>query len=478
MVAISVFQASGHPFITGEPFIGPYEPVSETPRIPVAHAAAVDHNPGGGHWLVAGLSPQVGSANRCLPPNNPYPPKMPFSYGSSYGSLGSHGSYAGNAGLASSYGSYGDVNNANMYYSPLGPSGFSHVSSSPDIRLRPRLSYDRGIRLSPGSMGPMSLGASPSQFTPPNYQMHTPANSTGKHGSGSPASGGIHGSPLGKAAPVGQYSRRKNMPMPPHEYTSQHGQGRHGDGVSFSHSDAYIRGHAGYSQHSLPSSGHSSWRPQITSRSGFSMEASSSHGPSQAYSSHNAPPLPSFDALPDTSAPSTLDPSDWDPNYSDESLLQEDNSLSADLSSNLHLRDATGQPGGSARSTRAQSHNFASSNPLPTSQSYGAGQQLHSGSHGRSTRPTVPLSYGGFNPPNYPQQSLRGRHGHQFLQPRYNQPTNSHMRPPMGSHQSGQPAWPPYGMGEGVPWGGTGVHPFTTGGLPSSLPRKDYGSIF
>lgn len=147
---------------------------------------------------------------------------MPFSYGSSYGSLGSHGSYAGNAGLASSYGSYGDVNNANMYYSPLGPSGFSHVSSSPDIRLRPRLSYDRGIRLSPGSMGPMSLGASPSQFTPPNYPMHTPANSTGKHGSGSPASGGIHGSPLGKATPVGQYSKRKNMPMPPHEYASQH----------------------------------------------------------------------------------------------------------------------------------------------------------------------------------------------------------------------------------------------------------------
>ncbi|VAH36142.1 unnamed protein product [Triticum turgidum subsp. durum] len=472
----SPFQASGHPFITGEPFTGPYEPVSETPRIPVAHAAAVDHNPGGGHWLVAGLSPQVGSVNRCLPPNNPYPPKMPFSYGSSYGSLGSHGSYAGNAGLASSYGSYGDVYNGNMYYSPVGPSGFSHVSSSPDIRLRPRLSYDRGIRLSPGSMGPMSLGASPSQFTPPNYQMHTPANSTGKHGSGSPASGGIHGSPLGKAGPVGQYSKRKNMPMPPHEYASQHGQGRHGDGVSFSHSDAYIRGHAGYSQHSLPSSGHSSWRPQIASRSGFSVEASSSHGPSQAYNSHNAPPLPSFDVLPDTSAPSTLDPSDWDPNYSDESLLQEDNSLSADLSSSLHIRDATGQPGGSARSTRAQSHNFASSNPLPTSQSYGAGQQLHSGSHGRGTRPTVPINYGGFNPPNYPQQSLRGRH--QFLQPRYNQPTNSHMRPPMGSHQSGQPAWPPYGMGEGVPWGGSGVHPFTTGGLPSSLPRKDYGSIF
>lgn len=267
------------------------------------------------------------------------------------------------------------------------------------------------------------------------------------------------------------------MPMPPHEYASQHGQGRHGDGVSFSHSDAYVRGHAGYSQHSLPSSGHSSWRPQIASGSGFPLEASSSHGPSQAFHSHNAPPLPSFDTLPDTSAPSTLDPSDWDPNYSDELLLQEDSSLAADLSSSLHLRDATGQPGGSARSTRVQSHNFASSNPLQTGQSYRADQQLHPSSLGRGTRPTVPTTYGGYSPQNYPQQNLRGRHGHQFLQPRYSQATNSHMRPPMGSHQSGQPAWPPYSVGE-VPWGGTGVHSFTTGGLPSSLPRKDYGSIF
>lgn len=474
----SPLQASGHPFITGEPFTGPYEPVPETPRIPVARAAAVDHNPGGGHWLVAGLSPQVGSANRCLP-LNPYPQQMPFSYGSSYGSFGSHGSYAGNAGHASSYGSYGDVNNVNMYYSPLGSSGFSHVGSSPDIRLRPRISYDRGIRLSPGSMGPMSLGASPSQFTPPNYQMQIPANSTGKHGSGSPATGSIHGSPLGKATLTGQYSKRKSLPMLPREYTSQHGQGRHGDGVSFSHSDAYVRGHAGYSQHALPSSGHSSWRPQIGSGSGFSLEASSSHGPSQAFHSHNAPTLPSFDTIPDTSAPSTLDPADWDPNYSDESLLQEDNSLSADLSSSLHLRDAaTGQPSGSARSGHVQSHNFASSNPLPTSQSYRADQQFHSSSLRGGTRPTVPITYGGYNAPSYPQQNHRSRHGQQFHQQRYNQSTNSQMRPPVGSHQSGQPAWPPYGVGDGVPWGGTGVHPFTTSGLPSSLRRKDYGSIF
>jgi dual specificity protein kinase YAK1 len=55
----SPLQASYHPFITGEAFTGPYEPVQETPRIPVGRAAVVDHNPGGGHLLGAGLSPQV-----------------------------------------------------------------------------------------------------------------------------------------------------------------------------------------------------------------------------------------------------------------------------------------------------------------------------------------------------------------------------------------------------------------------------------
>ncbi|GJN01843.1 hypothetical protein PR202_ga19144 [Eleusine coracana subsp. coracana] len=89
----SPLQALSHPFITGEPFISPYEPVPETARIPVARAAAINHNPGGGHWLHAGLSPQVGSVNRSLPLNNAYPPNIPLSYESSYGSFGSHGSY-------------------------------------------------------------------------------------------------------------------------------------------------------------------------------------------------------------------------------------------------------------------------------------------------------------------------------------------------------------------------------------------------
>ncbi|ONM14253.1 hypothetical protein ZEAMMB73_Zm00001d002418 [Zea mays] len=441
----SPLQALYHPFITGKSFTGPYEPVPETTRIPVVRAAAIDHNPGGGHWLHSGLSPQVGSVNRYLPSNNAYPPKVPFSYGSSYGSFGSHGSYTANAGFGNSYGSIGDVNAINMYYSPLSSSGLTQIGSSPDVRLRMLLPHDRGIRLSPGSLGPMSLGASPSQFTPPNYQMQIPANSVGKHGSGSPASGGIHGSPLGKSAGVGPYNMRRNLPMPPHDYVSQHGHGRCGDGVSFSHFDACARGHTGHSHSAAgPSSYHSGWRPQIGSRSGISLEASSSHVLSQA-------PSQSFDFSPS----SALDPANWDPNYSDESLLQ-DNSLSAELSSNLHFGDATGQ-----------GHVFATSNPVPTNQR--ADQLFHVSSQGLSAHSSVPVNYGGYNPPNYPPQNLRPRRGQPILHQRYNQATSSPMRP-MGSHHSGQPAWPSFGMGDGVPWGGTGGHSFTT--------RKDYGSIF
>jgi dual specificity protein kinase YAK1 len=44
------------------------------------------------------------------------------------------------------------------------------------------------------------------------------------------------------------------------------------------------------------------------------LEASSSHrGQSQAL--HSQAPSHSFDFSPNTSAPSALDPADWDPNY-------------------------------------------------------------------------------------------------------------------------------------------------------------------
>ncbi|CAN1246429.1 Dual specificity protein kinase YAK1 homolog [Linum grandiflorum] len=56
----SPFQASKHPFVTGEPFTCPYIPPPESRCLPVAHTIKVDHHPGGGHWFAAGLSPNSG----------------------------------------------------------------------------------------------------------------------------------------------------------------------------------------------------------------------------------------------------------------------------------------------------------------------------------------------------------------------------------------------------------------------------------
>ncbi|GJM86552.1 hypothetical protein PR202_ga02421 [Eleusine coracana subsp. coracana] len=381
----SPLQASHHPFITGEAFTGPYKPFLETPRISVARAAMVDHNPGGGHLLGAGLSPQVGSSNRGLRFNNAYQPNIPSSFGSSCGSFGSHGSVNDNPGLASSYGSY-DFSSVNVYNSPMDPSGFhlrsqaggSFFGSSPDFRRRPHLPHlphGGGIGLSPGGPGPMNLGVSPSQFTPPNSQMQIPTTAGGKYGT-SPARGG-HGSSLGKAAAVGQYNRRRNlgyppMPVPPHEHASQVIQGHQADVTSAAHFELYGRGNSGYMHNALPNSGHFSWRPQRGVSSGLSSEPStSSHGSFPPIRYNAFPPLHpsnlSADTLPSTS--SIPDPADWDPNYSDESLLQEDHSLSAELSS-LQLRDASGQTNRSSRLAPTQTHDMTRSNPSSLNQRY------------------------------------------------------------------------------------------------------------
>ncbi|BAS80482.1 Os02g0702500, partial [Oryza sativa Japonica Group] len=488
----SPLQASYHPFITGEAFTGPYEPIQETPRIPVGRVAAVDHNPGGGHWLAAGLSPQVvGSINRGLPFNNAFAPKIPFSYGSSCGSFGSHGSFNDNVGLASSYGSY-DVNSVNMYHSPLGPSGFNlhsqaggtFLGSSPDIRRRSYLYHGGGIRLSPGCPGPMSLGASPSQFTPPNSQMQIPSTATGKYGSTSPARSS-HGS-LGKAAAVGQYNRRRNLghppiSMPPHEYTSQLTQGHHGDGTISNHFDGYARGHSGYPQSALPNPGHFSWRPHTCAGSGLSTDTSN-HGSFPPSRYGGFPPTHSSNVSADTlaSTSSIPDPADWDPNYSEESLLQEDTSLS-DALSDLHLKDASGQTNQSSRLAHIQSHAIANSNSLSMNQ---RGDRLfHASTLTESSASTGHVTYDGYHNANYSQLNFQSRHGQPFQ--RYNHMTASYLRP-MGNHHNGQPVWPNYGMAEpppatmadGMPWGGRPGHSFTAGGLPSSFAGKDFGRIF
>ncbi|XP_006647751.2 dual specificity protein kinase YAK1 homolog [Oryza brachyantha] len=485
----SPLQASYHPFITGEVFTGPYEPIQETPRIPVGRVAAVDHNPGGGHWLAAGLSPQVGSVNRCLPFNSAFPPKIPFSYGSSCGSFGSHGSFNDNVGLASSYGSY-DVNSVNMHHSPLAPSGFNlhsqaggtFLGSSPDIRRRSYLSHGGGIRLSPGCPGPMSLGASPSQFTPPNSQMQIPSTAAGKYGSTSPARSG-HGS-LGKAAAVGQYNRRRNLGHPPismpsHEYTSQLIQGHHGNGTISNRFDGYARGHSGYQQSALPNPGHFSWRPHTGTGSGLSTDPSN-HGSFPPSRYNGFPPLHSSNVSADALAsPSSIpDPADWDPNYSEESLLQEDSSLSDELS-NLHLKDANGQTNQSSRLAHIQSHAIANSNSF--SMNHRSDHLFHAPTLGESSASTGHATYDGYNNTNYSQLNFQSRHGQSFQQ--YNHMTASYLRP-MGNR--GPPVWPNYGMAEpppatvvdGMPWGGRPGHSFATGALPSSFAGKDFGRIF
>uniref|UniRef100_A0A0A9EFJ1 Uncharacterized protein n=1 Tax=Arundo donax TaxID=35708 RepID=A0A0A9EFJ1_ARUDO len=388
---------------------------------------------------------------------------MPFSFGSSCGSFGSHGSFNDNAGLASSYGSY-DFSGVNIYNSPMDPSGFnlrlqaggSFLGPSPDIRRRPHLSHG-GIRLSPGGPGPMSLGASPSQFTPPTSQMRSPTGANGKYGT-SPARGS-HGSSLGKAAAVGQYNRRNQgyppMPMPLHEHTSQLIQGHQGDVINAARFDAYGRGNSGYLHNALPNTGHFSRRPQRGVGSGLPSDPSS-HGSFPPSSYNGFPPLHSdvsADTLPSTS--SIPDPADWDPNYSDESLLQEDHSLSAELSG-LHLRDASAQTNRSSRLAPVQSHDIASSNSSSLNQR--SGHLVHTSSLRGSAHPTGHVIFDGYNHANYSQQSFPNYRRQPFQQ--YNNVTSSYIRP-MRSHHNGRPVWtnfslaepPPTTMGEGMPWG-------------------------
>jgi dual specificity protein kinase YAK1 len=52
-------QAAQHPFLTGEPFDGPFKPLPERPHTPVAERLVMEHRVGSGHWFGACLSPQV-----------------------------------------------------------------------------------------------------------------------------------------------------------------------------------------------------------------------------------------------------------------------------------------------------------------------------------------------------------------------------------------------------------------------------------
>lgn len=254
---------------------------------------------------------------------------------SSYGSLGSHGSYNEGVGLGSSYGSYGDDSCVYAYYSPVGPSvlniraqggGVPIAGASSDARWRTsQLSHGNGglgVSPSAGNFGPMSLGVSPSQFTPPNHHTQVSTGSSGKFGPTSPARGSVHGSPLSKMAAVGHFNNRRRSwghpgshSLPPQEDTT-HWQGHHTDGASCSYGEGRSRGHTNGSPRNMQStSSVPNWRP-LRGNARFNAGFSSGTSQSVPQLNSNMPYRPSLESTNEKAEISSLpDPGDWDPNY-------------------------------------------------------------------------------------------------------------------------------------------------------------------
>eukprot|EP01018_Ginkgo_biloba_P029192 Gb_18180 [translate_table: standard] len=342
-------QAVQHPFVTEERFTGPYRPFPETPHTKVT----VDRNPGSGHWFGAGLSPQVVNINGGIRYTSPQYQPIPFNHASSYGSFGSYGSYGEGVDLGSSFGSYGDVN-VYMNYCPVTTPpvnnqshivpGGSGLGEGPDTWQRtvqvPQWNA-LGVSPSSGMFRPMSLGVSPSQFTPPSSQFQLSPGSPGRYGPTSPARGGIHGTALGKAAALGQYHKRRglgtlgSLHLPSQENTMPHWQGHHHNnliGSSDMGTDSYLdcNSQGGYLGSPCDGQGSSPLQPW-RQRAGTGISTGSAISYDQKTSMPYCP-APKAALLSTTemcsdggedNSPSS-DPGDWDPNYSDELLFQED----------------------------------------------------------------------------------------------------------------------------------------------------------
>ncbi|XP_043816000.1 dual specificity protein kinase YAK1 homolog isoform X2 [Manihot esculenta] len=349
----SPFQASKHPFVTGEPFTCPYRPLPESPRMPVTQNFKVDHHPGGGHWFAAGLSPNIPGRTRASLHNSPHYQVVPYTHGNSYGSIGSHGSYNDGIGLGNSY---GDSNNMFPYYSPVGPSGMnmhaqtglSMLGSSPEARRRfIQYSHQNGIGVSPstGNFAPLPLGTSPSQFTPPSSYSQVSAGSPGHYGPTSPARSNCHGSPLGKMAAVTQFNRRKSWGYSGSSQESMpalHWQGQYTDGTSSTQAEGNPSVLGSSPSHWQSNSSTANWMQQHGGSGISAGHSTIQHMPGSFKPSNMQLPKnvgPTYDK-PEASM-SLPDPGDWDPNYSDELLLEEDgsdvNSISIDFSKGMHL---------------------------------------------------------------------------------------------------------------------------------------------
>ncbi|KAI3757021.1 hypothetical protein L6452_04554 [Arctium lappa] len=488
----SPLQASKHPFVTGEPFTCPYMPAPETPRVPVSHNVKVDHHPAGGHWFAAGLSPNVLGGNRVAMYNNSHFQVMPYAHGGNFGSLGSHGSYNDGIGLGSSYGSYGDNSNVLTFYSPVGPSGMNNyaqgsgptLGSSPDARRRiMQIPHGNGYGFSPaGNFAPMSLGTSPSQFTPPYSQVSTV--SPGHYGPSSPARGNCHGSPLGKG--TGSVNRRKGWgysgSLQSQESTSSaHWQGQFSDvNTSSGQADTSSPPVLGRSMHHLqPNLNAGNWKQQQRSS-----------GNASGHNSFGSKPFPHAKGVmhdkPETSS-SLPDPGDWDPNYSDELLLQDDSSelssMTTEFSKSMHLNQAfapTESFVGVARFNQMSSANMSMQRPNGPIQAFShaeAGTSVSSPDvyvHPMMTPSHLMPHFSQFSPSRLGQQPVqRFTHG-RSIGIRGGEWNHVKVQAPLSNFNSGGPRSP---GSNSAPWGRRGNHPIAANILPSSHGGNEYGRI-
>lgn len=270
----------------------------------------------------------------------------PACHASSYGSLGSYGSYSEGLGLGGSCGSYGESGLYGCHSSFLGHSGMnihhpgmSVLGMSPDAARWRNQHMPVGNGFGPSPAGgavlcSMSLGASPSQYTPPNSQIQFSTGSPGKYSSpSSPARGsvtGIQGSPLAKGATSSHFHGRRNLgynhgaSFVQHQEDNliiQHFHGHKLDATKWSHlPDGNARGgHVTSPRGMQPTNPLSqSWRPQKGGKgasAGLSVclhhqdnnPLSITHDSQGTSSSEHSDKLES-----DSSPP---DPGDWDPNY-------------------------------------------------------------------------------------------------------------------------------------------------------------------
>ncbi|XWS64989.1 hypothetical protein CRYUN_Cryun05aG0052400 [Craigia yunnanensis] len=498
----SPFQASKHPFVTGEPFTCPFKPAPETPRLPVAQNIKVDHHPGGGHWFAAGLSPNIPNRNRVAFNNGPHFPMVPYGHANSYGSIGSHGSYNDNTGLGSSYGSYGDSTNMFAYYSPVGPSamnmhpqsGASMLGSSPDARRRiMQYSHGNGLGVSPsaGNFAPLPLGTSPSQFTPPSSYGQVSGGSPGHYGPTSPARNSCQGSPLSKMAAAGQFNRRKNWgysgsSQSQESSSSSNWQGQLTDGTISSQAEGNFQVVGGLPSHIQSNSSTANWKQQ---RGGIGMATGYSivqNIPNSIGLGSNVQLHHSSGATQDKSEASMSlpDPGDWDPNYSDELLLQEDGSdescISADFNRGMHIGSADSSIGvGRFNRASVTSSNLSiqrQNGPIGFSHVEVGSPPSANDSHAGYPRHFMPHMTQN-SPSRLGQQTVqRFNHG-RSTGARGSELNHMKVQLPPSSFNSGGPRSPGNSsFSNGMPWGRRANHPVSNI-PPASRGRKDYGRI-